>query len=337
MITETEFYEAVYIDGPLRFDGYRFVEFYCTNQHLKIEPEMFGRGICEHYTRDWLLPENNDLSMVVWFAFQRAHKDYSFPAGPEAPEDGQWYGNAGEWSHFYLLYLHLYRHTFSSCFQCKDCQPQWTRFIDSGITCAAATQIRRELIGHRGSQSLHVRNSPSPELLNLAQNASETCWLPKLMEQSANLQKRPDVILALTFKGNGFSQMMTSAKTCCLPIEGNAGSYLAEHTTRLISFDIPFSTEDDENRSVMFMLQLWLLNNPEMAKFNSREHLVFCLLYLHLYRQPLSEYFTRSTFAKRWDAIPFPKKEAVAADIRRNLARIRNEAAKAHPCERTLD
>ncbi|HNX33771.1 MAG TPA: hypothetical protein PKM57_04035 [Kiritimatiellia bacterium] len=43
------------------------------------------------------------------------------------------------------------------------------------------------------------------------------------------------------------------------------------------------------------------------------------------------------TFAKRWNAIPFEEKEAVAADMRRNLARIRNEAAKARPCERSPD
>ncbi|MDD2461474.1 MAG: hypothetical protein GX748_02555 [Lentisphaerae bacterium] len=51
------------------------------------------------------------------------------------------------------------------------------------------------------------------------------------------------------------------------------------------------------------------------------------------YRQPLSEYFTRSAFAKRWNAIPFAQKEAAAADMRRNLARIRNEAAKTYPCD----
>jgi len=53
--------------------------------------------------------------------------------------------------------------------------------------------------------------------------------------------------------------------------------------------------------------------------------------YLHLYRQPLSEYFTRSAFAKLWNALPFAEKEAVAADMRRNLARIRNEAVRADP------
>jgi hypothetical protein len=46
---------------------------------------------------------------------------------------------------------------------------------------------------------------------------------------------------------------------------------------------------------------------------------------------PFSEYFTRSAFAKRWHAIPFEEKEAVAADMRRNLTRIRNQAARADP------
>lgn len=52
---------------------------------------------------------------------------------------------------------------------------------------------------------------------------------------------------------------------------------------------------------------------------------------LFQYRQPLSEYFTRSAFAKRWNATPFAEKEAVAADMRRNLVRIRNEAARSDP------
>jgi hypothetical protein len=34
MPTDTEFTDVLYIDGPLRFDGYRFLEFYRANKNL---------------------------------------------------------------------------------------------------------------------------------------------------------------------------------------------------------------------------------------------------------------------------------------------------------------
>ena len=72
--------------------------------------------------------------MVVWFAFQRSHKNYGFPVGPNAPEDGKEYGNAGEWSHFYLLFLHLYSSRLivsSSDSSAGDGNPAATFPIDS--------------------------------------------------------------------------------------------------------------------------------------------------------------------------------------------------------------
>jgi len=333
MFTNTEFYEAVYLHGPLRFDGYRFVEFYCANKHLTIDPQLFGHGICEHYTRDWLLPENNDLSMVVWFAFQRAHKDYGFPDGPDAPEDGKWYGNPGEWSHFYLLFLHLCRHTFPAYFQRQDSMPTWDRLQNTGTVAAVATRIRRELLGYRGPQSgpIILRSGSIEDYRHLARHAAEKHWLPDFEKTPSPLAQCPEFFLALAFKANGFANMMTTGTSPLWQPSDGETSYLIDKTMSMLSSESAFSPDDDENRAVMFMLARWLLDHPGQADFNSRDHLVFSLLYLHLYRQPLSEYFTRNAFAKRWNAIPFAEKEAVAADMRRNLARIRNAAASADP------
>ena len=46
--------------------------------------------------------------------------------------------------------------------------------------------------------------------------------------------------------------------------------------------------------------------------------------YLHLYRRPLSRYFTRRSFAQRWQALSFDAKETAAANIRRHLTEISN-------------
>jgi len=333
MFTGTEFYEAVYLHGPLRFDGYRFLDFYHANRRLAQPAQTFGHELCLRFQRDFWLPENNDLSMVVWFAFQRAHKNYGFPTGPDAPEDGTWYGNPGEWSHFYLLYLHLYRHTFPVYFQRQDSMPTWNRLQNTGTVAPVATRIRRELLGYRGPQSgpAILRSGPAEDYHHLARNAAEKHWLPDFEQSPTPLAHRPEFILALSFKANGFADMMTAGTSPLWQPSGGETSYLVDKTMSMLSSESAFSPGDDENRAVMFMLARWLLDHPGQADFNSRDHLVFCLLYLHLYRQPLSEYFTRSAFAKRWKAIPFAEKEAVAADMRRNLARIRNEAARTDP------
>ena len=339
MFTNTEFYEAVYIHGPLRFDGYRFLDFYHSNKNLPQKIEAFMCDVYHRFAREFLLPEDTNLAMGLCFGLQRDHKNYGFPNGPNAPEDGKWYGNPGEWSHFYLLFLHLCRHTIPTCFQRQDSMPTWNRFQDSGTVAAVATRIRRELLGYRGPQSgpLILRSGPVEDYRHLARNAAEKHWLPDFEKSPAPLAQRPEFILALAFKANGFANMMTAGTSPLWQPSGEAVSYLVDMTMRLLSSESAFSPDDDENRAVMFMLARWLLDHAEQADFNSRDHLVLGLLYLHLYRQPPSEYFTRSTFAKRWQTIPFATKESAAADIRRNLARIRNDAAKAHPCDRTPD
>ena len=327
MLTDTDFYEAVYIHGPLRFDGYRFLDFYHANKRLAGEVQAFGHELCTRFQREFWLPDNKDLAMAVWFFFQRGHKNYGFPNGPNAPEDGTSFGNDGAWSHFYLLYLNLYRHTFPTYFQHRDYMPHWKGLINNGTAAAVATQIRRELIGYRGSETLISRCGPSDDYTRLSRLAQEKDWLLDFEKSTSPLAHRPEFILALAFKANGFANMMTAGTSPLWQSSGGETSYLVDKTMRLLSSDSAFSPDNDENRAVMFMLARWLLDHPGQADFNSRDHLVFSLLYLHLYRQPLSEYFTRSAFAKRWNAMPFEQKESVAANMRRNLARIRNEAA----------
>ncbi len=337
MFTDTEFYEAVYIHGPLRFDGYRFLEFYRAKMNLHEGAEGFVHDFCSRSQRDFKLPEDANLSMAVCFFFQRGHKNYGFPNGPDAPEDGKWFGSEGVWSHFYLLYLHLYRHTIPSYFGRPDSLPAWSTMLGDGTADAVATRTRQELVGYRGSEPLELRCVNADELQNLATQASEKYWLKKLTDGNPQLLDRPDVILALSFKANGFTRMMTANPDPLWHPQSHESSCLAERTMKMLSSEFAFSAENDENRAVMFLLELWLLDHPDKADYKSREHLLFCLLYLHLYRQPLSAYFTRSAFGKRWQQFSFDAKETVAANMRRNLARIRNEAAKAHPCERTMD
>jgi len=333
MFTDTEFYEAVYLHGPLRFDGYRFLDFYHANKNLPQKMEAFMNDVYHRFAREFLLPEDTNLAMGLCFGLQRDHKNYGFPNGPNAPEDGKWYGNPGEWSHFYLLFLHLYRHTFPTHYQRQDSMPTWTRFQDSGTVAAVATRIRRELLGYRGPQSgpLILRSGPAEDYRHLARHAAEKHWLPAFEKSPSPLAQCPEFILALAFKANGFANMMTTGTSPLWQPSGGETSYLVDKTMMLLSSESALSPDDDENRAVMFMLARWLLDHPEQTGFNSRDQLVFSLLYLHLYRQPLSEYFTRSTFAGRWNDSPFPEKEAVAADMRRNLARIRNEAATPTP------
>jgi hypothetical protein len=333
MFTDPEFYEAVYIHGPLRFDGYRFLDFYHANKRLDGDVQTLGHELCLRFQREFRLPNNEDLAMAIWFFFQRGHKNYGFPAGPNAPEDGTSFGTTGAWSHFYLLFLHLYRHTFPNYFQHRDYMPHWIDLINKGTPAAVATRIRHELLGYRGPQSgpAILRSGPADDYRFLAQHAAEKHWLPNFENAPAPLGQHPEFILALAFKANGFANMMTSGTPPLWQPCGGETAYLVDRTMRLLSSESAFSPDDDENRAGMFMIALWLIEHPEQSDFNSRDHLVFSLLYLHLYRQPLSEYFTRSAFAKRWTATPFAEKEAVAADMRRNLVRIRNEAARSDP------
>ena len=215
--------------------------------------------------------------------------------------------------------------------------PTWNRLQSTGTVAAVAARIRRELLGYRGPQPnpAILRSGPAEDYRHLALHAAEKHWLPAFEKSATPLAKHPAITLALAFKANGFASMMTAGQSPLWQPSGEEDTYLVDKAMRLLSSDSAFSPADNESRAVMFMLARWLLDHPEKADFNSRDHLVFCLLYLHLYRQPLSEYFTRSAFAGRWNAIPFAEKEAVAADMRRNLARIRNDAAKPRPCERS--
>lgn len=341
MSTNDEFSEAIYISGPLHFDGYRFIDFYCSNKRLKIKPDHLWSGIYEQYKQDWVLPENNDLSMAVWFALQRGHKNYGFPSGPDAPEDGQWFGNLGMWTHFYLLFLHLYNHTFPSYFELdRQLVSEWKILGACGAKLEVATKVRLELIGYRGGHLEHPFTSRIGSLEayhGLARSASESQWLPKMAAFEKDLKSRPELVLALSFKANGFSQMMSKPNSNFWQPDKAGTPYLVEKTLCLLSSKMAFLADDDENRAVMFMLAQWLLEHPDQENFNSRDYLVFCLLYLHLYRLPLSQYFTRSTFAKLWQTIPFKTKETVAAKMRRDLAYIRNKAAKTFPFEPTPD
>lgn len=336
MITNDQFYEAVYISGPLQFDGYRFLDFYRKIKNLPEFQDEFLNECCKRFRLNFTLPEDTNLARAIYFFFQRDHKNYGFPVGPDAPEDGKWFGNDGEWSHFYLDFLHLYMHSHPRYFDEQTRAPEWKRLKQIGAEHKVATQIRKELMGDRKANPLEERCANETEFKYLAKQASEQFWMKRLTEEHPQFLNQPDIVMALAFKGNGFSEMMASGSPKLWDPETEGCSYLAGKTIE-VSRTITFSLENDENRAVMFLLGLWFLKYPEMMDYKSREHLLFCLLYLHLYREPLSEYFTRKTFAKRWQQFTFDEKEAVAANMRRHLAQVRNEAAKAYPSDRPKD
>jgi len=336
MITNEQFHEAVYISGPLQFDGYRFLDFYLKIKNLPEFQDEFLNECCTRFRLNFTLPEDTNLARAIYFFFQRAHKNYGFPNGPDAPEDGKWFGNDGEWSHFYLAFLHLYTQHHPSYFDQHSCAPEWKRLTQIGAEHEAATQVRKELMGDRKSQPLEPRCANEAEFKNLAKQASEQVWIKRLTGENPQLLNQPDIVMALSFKGNGFSEMMASGSPKLWHPEDQGCSYLAGKTIE-VSSTITFSRENDENRGVMFLLGLWLLKFPKKIDYKSRDHLLFCLLYLHLYREPLSEYFTRKTFAKRWQQFTFDEKESVAATMRRHLAQVRNKAAKAYPSDRPTD
>jgi len=326
MITSEQFSEAIYICGPLRFDGYRFLDSYQKIKNLAIHPEALLQPDYNRFQCDFIMPEDANLARSFYFFLQRAHKNYGFPNGVNAPDDGKW-------SHFYTAYLHLYMQNHPSYFDHPTWVAKWERLAQNGVQHEVATQVRKELMGDRKANPLEPRCANEAEFKNLAKQASEQVWIKRLTGENPQLLDRPDIILALSFKGNGFSEMMASGSPKLWNPEAEGCSYLAGKTIE-VSRTIVFSQENDENHAVMFLLGLWLLKFPKKMDYKSRDHLLFCLLYLHLYREPLSEYFTRSTFAKRWQQFTFDEKEAVAADMRRHLAKIRNEASKAYPSDR---
>lgn len=332
-MSNVQFDEVIYILNPLRFNGISFVEFYQRNKNLDKDMAPFVFNLVHSYRDKFLLPEDTNLVALIYFWLQRDYSFFGFPRDPYPIQDETGpLGSCGPWSHFYLLYLHLYREKYPSYLCINEMEAHWRFLTANGIEHEVATHIRREMIGYRGDQPFHSRNVPSDELQNLANHATEKDWLTTLTDSSMKLKNRPDVILALSFKGNGFStMMMTPAFENNWKPQSESSTYLVEKTMLFLSCNIPFSLDNDENRAVMFMLQLWLLQHPEKAQYNSREHLVFCLLYLHLYREPLSAYFTRQTFTKRWQQFTFDEKEAVAANMRRHLTQVRNEAAKTYP------
>jgi len=335
MITDEQFYNAVYQGGPLQFDGYRFQDCY---RKIKNPPEGktgFLDEYCKRFSRDFILPEDTNLARAIYFFLQRAWKDYT-PNKPYAPEDGKRVGYYEEWSNFYLAFLHLYTQHHPSYFDQHDWAPEWKRLTQIGAEHEVATQVRKELMGDRKSQPLEPRCANEAEFKNLANQASEQVWINRLTGENPQLLNRPDIVMALSFKGNGFSEMMASGGPHLWDLQAKGCSYLAGKTIE-VSSTITFSLENDENRAVMFLLGLWLLKFPKKMDYKSRDHLLFCLLYLHLYREPLSEYFTRKTFAKRWQQFTFDEKEAVAATMRRHLAQVRNKAAKAYPSDRPTE
>lgn len=335
MITDEQFYSAVYQEGPLQFDGYRFLDFYRKNKNIPEGQTGFLDEYCQRFSRDFILPEDTNLARAIYFFLQRARKDYT-PSKPYAPEDGKRVGYYEEWSHFYLAFLHLYTQHHSRYFDHHTCAPEWKKLTQIGAEHEVATQVRKELMGARKSLPLEPRCANEAEFKNLAKQASEQVWIKRLTGENPQLLNQPDIVMALSFKGNGFSEMMESGSPKLWYPEDHGCSYLAGKTIE-VSSTITFSLENDENRAVMFLLGLWLLKFPKKMDYKSRDHLLFCLLYLHLYREPLSEYFTRKTFAKRWQQFTFDEKEAVASNMRRHLAQVRNEAAKAYPSDRPTD
>ena len=79
------------------------------------------------------------------------------------------------------------------------------------------------------------------------------------------------------------------------------------------------------NGLAMQALEQRLIRNPSLADFNSKTHILLCLLYLHLYRQKLFPTLLRPEFKTRWESITASEKEKTAARFRRKVSRLREE------------
>ena len=85
-----------------------------------------------------------------------------------------------------------------------------------------------------------------------------------------------------------------------------------------------FFADPSDNLAAFFALQRFLGKwGGESLSAHSDEHVVYRLLFLHLYREEISPEFRLADYFERWERDFRPHREALAARIRRTLARRR--------------
>jgi hypothetical protein len=85
-----------------------------------------------------------------------------------------------------------------------------------------------------------------------------------------------------------------------------------------------FQEHQPDNFAAFFLLQRFLGKwGGESLPVTSNEHVLFRLLFLHLYREEVPEEFRIESYYEEWERDFAPIREELAAKIRRTLQRIR--------------
>lgn len=310
------FSSEVFIECPLRCNGYRAVKFLCHgDENLGITTS--GRKL-DHALSTLEFPENMLEACTLYFALQRSNKDYGF-SGMFAPADGTGMGDEHN-SIFYLFYLHLHSYRIPEYFRFPN--RKWKDMTDDPRHGDVLQLVVSELCGYRGTQGILPRERSYSVYRQIANRMKESEWLGTYRES-------PESLLALSFKANGYVDMMLQDEKD--HDQDHNAMDKEEFVCRLVERNIRYPnrlTKDEwELRTIMFLLgyRLFILRDVELE--TSYAGHLFAVLYLMFYRRGVDEFLSRSLFGRRWEKLAFSQKEKTAAKFRKMLIGTRNEAA----------
>jgi hypothetical protein len=310
------FTDAIYFNAPLSWHGYEIQRLY---EGMGERPNWLVAQL-EEVARTLRWPREEMKVAAISFGLQRDNKDTGFPerwAEADRNDAGSPYRF---WTLFYFAFIDFLRLDCGSYLQYKH-------YADPlcDLRFSIATEVVRQLIGYRGSNPGPSRIGDYEGYEQIAAHAKQNDWIQDMTET-------PESILALAFQANGWAEFRSrpnvedGQKYAETPQE-----VLAKVAKVGLSSDVQYSADEWERRALFFMVAQRLYVRKDLKTKFSRERALFAVLYLDLYRRPLGEVFTRKSFKKKWDAIPFEKKEDFAAECRKLLVGVRNEAAKHWP------
>lgn len=327
------FYSELYIDYPLRWNGYGIVSFLHggkgSDNAFQNEEESIRR-VCSTLE----FPERMLHVAALYFLQQRLNKDYGFPQELAAADEQQ-DDFCGFWSLFYLFYLQLRDESFNPYFRGewhgKDEDPAKVDEADVRHP-DVMRQVVEELCGFRGHDSLFPDCWEYEALSKAFSEAKEANWLGRY-------RASPEATLGLSFKANGFAQIMCQeGDGLHPPFEGRRPEECLEEIARnALARRVRLPEDDWKARAVMFVLAHAIFIEHSIDLETSKCGHAFAILYLRFYRQGPDPDLSRSQFRAQWNAYSFAEKEAVAAKFRRMLAKTRNEAARRYPDPQRFD
>lgn len=274
----------------LRYDGYAILQQILEKRKThdktwgekKIEALFFD---IDEWAQRWHL-----------FAYQRAFGKWSYLYGAPIREECA----------FRLLALHLYRETV----------PPYFRFVSDNcyfeipeeILEDAASNIRKEFV---------PLNSASKESYDSIESSIKY-WLDYKTNAFDELMKRPEILLAFSCNRLLLAENMHTEYP-----DQNWGIMNANNWMSSAYHDLRFQIDDCANWVTMQNIECFLLRRSEtLATYKTREHALFMLLYLHLYRQPIPCWARQEPFATQWEKMPKQTKTQIAQRFRRKLSEI---------------